>query len=655
MKMLNGLRALVLAISMSAFALPAQTPLDIRIALVIGNSAYTQVAHLDNAGNDAKAIAQALRDLGFTVVEVLDANRAQMASALEKVRKALQGQQGLGMLYYAGHGLQVDWHNYMVPVDMRLTRAADLPLQALDLGVVVNTFKESGTRMNIIVLDACRDNPFAGSGGSSKGLAPMDAPIGTLLAYATQPGNVAEDGDDNSTNGPYAQFLTAELRRPFARVEDVFKRVRYQVRQKTAGRQIPWESTSLEEDFMFNDGSKHAVGSAELDRMAAEANRRQQDLALKAGQAREREQQIAAALEKERRAQVAAAQLAEQQRLADLASANEAGRLAAQAREKEQQRLIAQTKRREDDRLVAEAQARERERALAAEQAREQERQRSLALALAQERELEVKRQQQLARFAAEGKALEALQRLPKEQKREQVFIAEKSDWDRIRDSRTAADFYVYLEKYPNGAVSELAQAKLEQLEKAKIQPVPDQTGQVQPLQAKRFVLGDSYEFVVRDLLTKVEVERPTFQVVVADAETVEFNQGYKVTQAGAIIRTIAGATLDPYQQWIPSGEYQVGKKWHTRSIMTLKNGRPLWVDLDGRVVARETITVPAGSFDTYKMEMEQTAQDGTRLKITYWGQPDWGVAIKQIREIRDTRGALSGQIYELLSRRRGG
>ena len=88
---------------------------------------------------------------------------------------------------------------------------------------------------------------------------------------------------------------------------------------------------------------------------------------------------------------------------------------------------------------------------------------------------------------------------------------------------------------------------------------------------------------------------------------------------------------------------------------MTLKDGRSMWVDLNGRVVARETITVPAGSFDTYKMEMEQTAQDGSRLKITYWGQPDWGVAIKQIREIRDSRGALSGQIYEMQSRQRGG
>ncbi len=649
-------RILIFGLFLCSFSTPAQSPLDIRIALVIGNAAYTQVTRLDNPGNDAKAVAQALRGLGFTVVELLDANKAQMINALEKVRAGLQGKNGLGMLYYAGHGVQVDEHNFMVPVDMRLTRAADLPQQALDLGLVVETFKQTNTRMNILVLDACRNNPFANSTGiGRKGLAPMLAPAGTLLAYATQPGNVAEDGDGYSANGPYAQFLTAELRRPFARVEDVFMRVRMQVRKKTDGRQIPWESTSLEETFVFNDGTKHFISSDELSRIAAEAQKRQEDLSKQAALARDREQKVAAAIEKERQAQEMAAKLAEQQRLAEIAQAKEAERLEKQAREREQVRLAAEAKRREEGRLAQESEARERERQLAAALAKEQERQRAYAEALVLERELEAKRQLQIARLATELAAIQALQRLPREQQAEQLFAAEKLDWDRIRDSRNAADLYAYLEKYPNGSVSELARARLEQLAKARIQPAPDSTGQVQAFQAKRFLLGDSYQFVVSDLLTKIVNERPSFKVIAADEETAEFNQGYKVTQAGAIIRTVSGAALDPYQQWIPSGDYQIGKKWHTRSIMTLKDGRSMWVDLNGRVVARETITVPAGSFDTYKMEMEQTAQDGSRLKITYWGQPDWGVAIKQIREIRDSRGALSGQIYEMQSRQRGG
>jgi hypothetical protein len=140
---------------------------------------------------------------------------------------------------------------------------------------------------------------------------------------------------------------------------------------------------------------------------------------------------------------------------------------------------------------------------------------------------------------------------------------------------------------------------------------------------------------------------------VSADEEVAEYNQGYKVTQAGAIIRTIAGASLDPYQQWIPSGEYQVGRKWRTRSILTPRVGGSQWVELSGKVVARENITVAAGTFDTYKMQMEQMAQDGSVLKITYWGQPDWGVAVKQIREIRDSRGGVSGQVYEMVARNR--
>ena len=755
-------KKILLWLGLALFSAKAQTPLDIRIALVIGNSAYANVPALDNAGNDAKSIGQALRTLGFTVIEVRDGSKVQMTTAIEKMRNDLQGQQALGMLYYAGHGLQVDWRNYMLPVDVRLTRAVDLPQQAVDVAAVVNIFKAAGTRMNILVLDACRNNPFT-STASGKGLAPMDAPPGTLLAYATQPGNVAEDGEAGSGNGPYALYLQTELYRPFAKVEDVFKRVRLQVRQKTEGRQIPWESTSLEEDFVFNDGTRHSVKSEELDRLAAEAKRREQDMIQRAAQARDREKQIAIELEKERRAQAEAARLADIQRQAELARAQEAERQAAIEREKEQQRVAAETRRieeeqklqmaqakererllaeeqakeqerqrelelkkeqaaqreladsRERERLIAvalekerqaqaaaerlatqqrlaaqlkaqeamklalkvqeqerqrqadearrtererktqEAKALERERTLAQAQAKEQERQRALAQALAREKELDARRQQMVQALDDELKARETFARLSKEQQREQTFAAEKAGWDRIRDSAAAADVYAYLDKHPNGSISELAQAKLEKLDKPKIEPTADQTGQIQPFEAKRFRVGDNYQFVVRDLLTKLETGKPSFTVLKAHADSVEFNQGYKVTHSGAIIRTIGGATLDPYQQWIPAGEYQVGKKWHTRSNMTLPEGNTIWVEMTGRIVARENITVPAGTFDTYKMELEQTSQDGTRLKVTYWGQPDWGVAIKQIREVRDTRGTLSGQIYELTARKRGG
>lgn len=231
----------------------AQAPGDLRVALVIGNGAYTAVTRLPNPPNDAKAMTETLRSQGFRVIEVVNGTRAQMQAAIGKVRDQLKNQHGIGMLYYAGHGLQVSERNYLVPVDAKITKTSDVAPQTVDVQEAITAFKNAGNRMNIIVLDACRDNPF-GTASDHKGLAPLDAPAGTFLAYATAPGNVAEDGDEKTGNGLYTSFLLKELKRPQARIEDVFKRVRYLVRQKSEGRQIPWESTSLEEDFVFSQG-----------------------------------------------------------------------------------------------------------------------------------------------------------------------------------------------------------------------------------------------------------------------------------------------------------------------------------------------------------------------------------------------------------------
>ncbi|CAN5408485.1 hypothetical protein BH11PSE7_BH11PSE7_24080 [soil metagenome] len=230
----------------------AQAPGDVRVALVIGNSAYS-AAPLANPANDAKAMSETLRGLGFTVIELRDGSRQQMADAVVQVREALKGKRGVGMLYYAGHGLQLDSRNYMVPVDARLAATKDVQGQTVDVGLVIDAFKAAGNRMNILVLDSCRDNPFGGI-TTGKGLAPLDAPSGTILAYATAPGNVAEDGDVKAGNGLYTQYLLQELKKPQATIESVFKRVRFAVRQASHGRQIPWESTSLEDEFQFNDG-----------------------------------------------------------------------------------------------------------------------------------------------------------------------------------------------------------------------------------------------------------------------------------------------------------------------------------------------------------------------------------------------------------------
>lgn len=243
-------RALV-ALGALAASAHANAPLDIRIALVIGNSAYPGNAALSNPANDAKAMSEQLRKLGFQVLELRDGSRGQMTEAIDDARKRLQGKNGVGMLYYAGHGLQINWRNYMVPVDAHPKSQNDVVAQAVDVDAVINAFKEAGNRVNILVLDACRNNPFDGT-ASAKGLAQIDAVPGTFLAYATAPGNTADDGE--GSNGLYTGYLLQELAKPVSRIEDVFKRVRLQVRQKSRGNQIPWESTSLEEDFIFNDG-----------------------------------------------------------------------------------------------------------------------------------------------------------------------------------------------------------------------------------------------------------------------------------------------------------------------------------------------------------------------------------------------------------------
>jgi uncharacterized caspase-like protein len=226
------------------------------VALVIGNAAYPGAA-LPNASNDAKDMAAALGGLGFRVVEARDASREQTGAAIVQAQQLLQGRAGVGLLYYAGHGMQLDWRNYLVPVDAQLTSAADVPRQTVDVQRVIDAFRDAPTAVNILVLDACRDNPF-GRAAAVQGLAPLDAPPGTYFAYATSPGNVAEDGSAADGNGLYTRFLLKEIVQPGAKIEEVFKRVRMQVRKASQGRQIPWESSSLFDEFVFASGERLA-------------------------------------------------------------------------------------------------------------------------------------------------------------------------------------------------------------------------------------------------------------------------------------------------------------------------------------------------------------------------------------------------------------
>lgn len=223
-------------------------PAEPRIALVIGNGRYKQ-SPLANPVNDARAIAKALAESGFAVTKKEDLALKDMHLALRDFGDALK-QGGVGLFYFAGHGVQVKGRNYLVPVDADIEREDEVVYNSLDASQVLDKMESASNRLNIVILDACRNNPFARSMRSAAtGLAQMDAPVGTLIAFSTAPGSVASDGQGG--NGLYTQHLLRSLREPGAKIEDVFKRVRASVRRDSKGRQIPWESTSLEGDFIF--------------------------------------------------------------------------------------------------------------------------------------------------------------------------------------------------------------------------------------------------------------------------------------------------------------------------------------------------------------------------------------------------------------------
>jgi hypothetical protein len=220
-----------------------------KLALVLGNSKY-QEAPLRNPANDASAMADTLKASGFDVTLRMDANKADMAAAVQAYVQMLAAKQCVGLFYYAGHGIQLAWRNYMVPVDASLGSTEDVQTQGVDVGDLLRGLTKAANPMNVIILDACRDNPFGSlKSATQRGLAQMDAPPNTLLAFATAPGNVASDGE--GANGLYTENLLRQMTVPEAKIEDVFKRVRLDVRKRSNGAQIPWESTSLEEDFWF--------------------------------------------------------------------------------------------------------------------------------------------------------------------------------------------------------------------------------------------------------------------------------------------------------------------------------------------------------------------------------------------------------------------
>jgi len=231
-----------------AVSTAATAPGEQRIALVIGNGGYKS-SPLINPVNDARAMVRVLGESGFRVISRENAGQKEMQLALRDFGDALKNG-GVGLFYYAGHGMQVKGRNYLIPVDAHIEREDEVVYNGVDANQVLDKMESAGNRLNIVILDACRNNPFArGFRSAGNGLAQMDAPVGTLIAFSTAPGSVASDGTGD--NGLYTQYLLRTIKAPGTKIEDVFKRVRANVRRDTEGKQIPWESTSLEGDFVF--------------------------------------------------------------------------------------------------------------------------------------------------------------------------------------------------------------------------------------------------------------------------------------------------------------------------------------------------------------------------------------------------------------------
>jgi len=225
-----------------------------RIALIIGNGDYKNAGSLPNPLNDAEDMAGVLRKLGFEVTLVKNAALDKLKSVIDDFGLKLSNYD-IGLFYYAGHGLQSKGYNYFIPVDAELKSEAQVEFNCVRTDRLLSLMEAATNSTNIIILDACRNNPFERSwsrSASGGGLAFMDAPSGSLIAYATSPGRTASDG--YGRNGLYTSALLQYIQEPGLSIEQMFKKVRETVSEKSGETQIPWESTSLVGNFYFAPG-----------------------------------------------------------------------------------------------------------------------------------------------------------------------------------------------------------------------------------------------------------------------------------------------------------------------------------------------------------------------------------------------------------------
>lgn len=411
-----------------------------RVALLIGNSNYKSNP-LANPRNDAALMAEALREASFDVTVLMDVDYRAMKLAMVKFGRKLRASDSVGLFYYAGHGVQVSGDNFLIPVDAEIQDESEVSVFAINVNEFLRTMRRSSSRINIVVLDACRDNPYSGSARSaSRGLARVDAPRGTYIAYATSPGKIALDG--RGLNSPYTKALAAAIRKPGLSLEETFKMARRTVLASTDERQTPWETSSITGQFFFKKADPKPQVSAE-------------DLAWSLVRNSTNPDVVATYLKRYPNGKHATKAKAS---VAKLVREREERR-AAEAKEREHleaQRLA---------KLEAAEKARKEALAMAAKA--EKERQAAVAAAAQARKDRERKRLES-AKAEAERQARIQAAKLAEQKARERQR-QELEAWQAVSSSKDTAQLQAYLAKYPFGPFSDLANARLAALTKLRV------------------------------------------------------------------------------------------------------------------------------------------------------------------------------------------
>jgi hypothetical protein len=667
----------------------AQASLGDRLALVIGNAAY-KTDPLPNTRNDATGMAELLTKAGFKVDLRVDASQEQFHEAVTKFGQQIRSSKvKLAVFYYAGHGMQLNSRNYLVPVNANIRSINDVLRQTVDVTDLLRYMEEIKDRSLIVILDACRDAPSIGVLPSgNKGLSPYNPPGGTLLAYATGPGQVALDG--TGKNGLYTKHLLRELAAQGETLLDGFMRVRVGVMTESQGKQMPWELSSLtDRELSLFPGERKSIDlsarmklddqeSAEWLRLRSSAQAPvvdevarflrsypngitaeqaqfllkrlwAQEIAQEAGtsalladqqhranekaeaariRAEAAESQRVAALQaqaaRDEASRVEAAQLemARQAAAAKAAQQAENARLAGQRALEAQQLAQAQAALAEAERRAATHRELEAARAKAAQAAVEQE----AAAKLASERALASQREAEKAQLATEVAARVA------------AFKAQET---RLEIARLDA------EREQAQAARRAAAAEQAELKAASAVPAALQVAQTPYFQGldeyqRRYQVGDQFQFQVIDGFTKVATRLDTRVTAVDLArDRVEYNNGEYVSDLmGNIKRNLRG-DFDTVRQFYPANLF-VGKQWRTHFKQTRANGTVYTFRYDLKVVGKERVTVPAGTFDTYKIEARGANMElGYNLQRNIWVAPGVNADIVHEQLMRKRNGQI--------------